>query len=307
MTDLLPVTIISGYLGAGKTTLVNQMLRQAAGTKIAVLVNEFGALPIDEDLIEAKDDDLISIAGGCICCSFGSDLAAALADLAAMGPRPDHIVIEASGVALPGSVASTVELSAGLRVEGICVLADSLNIRKMAADDYIGDTIERQLSDADLVVLSKTDLVSPSALSEVRDWLAAHWPGKEVITAEQGRVPNAVLLGQFTQATARQAAALADDDRYRSCALPLPCPCDAAMLATRLADPLLGLVRAKGFVEDLSGRRALVQLAGQRSEVTFPSEPGAAGLICIGLKERLNVAALEDLAAELCAPVAASG
>ena len=72
MSKAIPVSIIGGYLGAGKTTLVNQILRQADGVKLAILVNEFGALPIDEDLIEAQDDELISIAGGCICCSFGS-------------------------------------------------------------------------------------------------------------------------------------------------------------------------------------------------------------------------------------------
>ena len=75
MSEPLPVTIISGYLVAGKTTLVNHLLRTAQGRKLAVMVNEFGALPIDEDLIEAKGDDLISIAGGCVCCSFGTDRA----------------------------------------------------------------------------------------------------------------------------------------------------------------------------------------------------------------------------------------
>src|SRR5476651_1816327 len=81
MTAPIPVTLIGGYLGAGKTTLVNSLLRTAAGRRLAVLVNEFGALPIDADLIEARDDKLISISGGCICCSFGSDLLAALIEM----------------------------------------------------------------------------------------------------------------------------------------------------------------------------------------------------------------------------------
>ena len=118
----LPVTVIGGYLGAGKTTLVNQMLRQAGGVRIAVLVNEFGELPIDEDLIEAQDDDLISIAGGCICSSFGNDLIAALQQIAALQPCPDHIVIEASGVALPAAIANNVTLIKGMQLGGICAL-----------------------------------------------------------------------------------------------------------------------------------------------------------------------------------------
>ena len=84
----LPVTVIGGYLGAGKTTLVNQLLRNANGQRLAILVNEFGALPIDEDLIEAESDDLISIAGGCICCTFGSDLSEAMMALVLV----DHLL-----------------------------------------------------------------------------------------------------------------------------------------------------------------------------------------------------------------------
>jgi G3E family GTPase len=97
LTTDIPVTVIGGYLGAGKTTVVNHLLRHAAGRRIAILVNEFGDLPIDQDLIEAEGEDMIAISGGCICCSFGSDLTAALIKLSELTPTPDHVVIEASG------------------------------------------------------------------------------------------------------------------------------------------------------------------------------------------------------------------
>ncbi|MEC8387162.1 MAG: GTP-binding protein, partial [Pseudomonadota bacterium] len=86
----IPATVIGGYLGAGKTTLVNHLLRTANGLRLAVLVNEFGALPIDDDLIIAREDNLISLAGGCVCCSFGSDLMAALMDLSQLSPPPER-------------------------------------------------------------------------------------------------------------------------------------------------------------------------------------------------------------------------
>lgn len=294
MTDRLPVTIISGYLGAGKTTLVNHMLRTADGARIAVLVNEFGELPIDEDLIEARDDALISIAGGCICCSFGSDLAAALQNLSTFDPKPDHIVIEASGVALPAAIANTVDLLDGLRVAGICVLADALNIRKMAQDDYIGDTIERQLGDGDLVALTKSDLVPEPILKDVTNWLSHRWPDARLVTATNGKLPNSILLGSFPSEMARVTAPHADA-MYQSILMSFETPCDATALSKKLQDPALGLIRAKGYVPDLSGRQALIQLAGQRSEVSFPDAPGAAGLICIGLKGRMSTDAVRDL------------
>ena len=121
----LPVTVVGGYLGAGKTTLVNSLLRQADGRRLAVMVNEFGALPIDASLVEAADDRIVSLTGGCVCCSYGEDLVSSLVMLAALEPRPDHVLLEASGVAFPGAIAGTVGLLQDFALDGAVVLADA--------------------------------------------------------------------------------------------------------------------------------------------------------------------------------------
>ena len=122
MSTVIPVTVIGGYLGAGKTTLVNHLLRAADGLRLAVLVNDFGALPIDRDLIAGSDGDTLEISGGCICCSYGSDLMEALLGLPQRRPGIDRVLIETSGVALPGMVASAVGLLQGYALDGIVVL-----------------------------------------------------------------------------------------------------------------------------------------------------------------------------------------
>ena len=295
MIQPLPVTIIGGYLGAGKTTLVNQMLRQADGQKLAILVNEFGELPIDEDLIEAQDDELISIAGGCICCSFGSDLNAAMLELAKLSPRPDHVVIEASGVALPGAIASSISLLSEFSVDGVCVLADCLTLLSQLADDYIGDTVSRQISDADLIVLSKADLVSDPQHSEVAAFLKQGWPNTRAIKAVQGRVPNAVLLGHLDPDMAEKSKSHPHLD-FTSTILRFAEPVDAHALAEFLSHPQNGIVRAKGFVTDFSGQQALIQIVGPRAEVTFPNHAGSTGVVCIGQTTCFDPKVLEEWA-----------
>ncbi len=298
MTAPLLVTVIGGYLGAGKTTLVNHMLRHAAGTRIAVLVNEFGTLPIDEDLIEARSDQLLSIAGGCVCCSFGSDLIAALQDIAAMTPRPDHVVIEASGVAIPGAIASSVILLDGFRVDGICVLADGLAACAQIKDEYIGDTITRQMQDADLIIVTKADLMQSQAAADVEATLKAHVEGTSLLYAQHGAVPNSVLLGSFERETAPSAGRHADDD-YRSAVLEFAAPVNADQLSEHLSDPSLGVLRAKGFVRCTTGRWALIQRAGSRCEVTYVDDAPRPGLVCIGLKGRLDTDRLHQITKDL--------
>jgi len=298
----LPVTVIGGYLGAGKTTLVNQLLRQAGGRRLAVLVNDFGELAIDADLIEAEDGEVLSLAGGCICCSFGSDLMAALMKLPARRPPPDHVLIEASGVALPGSVAASIGLLAGFSLDGVIVVADSETVRARAADRYLADTIERQLDAADLIVLNKSDLADAATLESLRGWLATKAPRARVIEAARAQVPLELVLGvRFERSTAPLRAqlvsgriALPAEARYERIELRVDQLVDAGALAAALTDPALGVLRAKGLLRDREGSWVVLQLVGARPEVspTAASLAGSGRLVCIGLRGRLDCASI---------------
>ncbi|MDK3073521.1 GTP-binding protein [Sedimentitalea sp. JM2-8] len=297
MTAPLPLTILGGFLGAGKTTLVNHLLRHAEGRRLAVLVNEFGELPIDEDLIEAEGDDLISISGGCVCCSYGSDLTAALMDLARMEPRPDHVLLESSGVAIPGAIAATVGLLQGYRLDGIVVLADAETLRATAADRYMGDTVTRQLEDADLVVLNKCDLVTGAELSALRGWLQDRHAGLRQVEARQAAVDPAVVLGGFDGAPV---SARTPENPVQSRHLRLDGPVDdPAALAGALAQDRLGLIRAKGFVTDRAGARFLIQVVGRRAACTPAPGPVSApdGIVCLGAGGRADWPAVLALGA----------
>jgi G3E family GTPase len=300
----LPVTVIGGYLGAGKTTLVNHLLRERGNKRIAVLVNDFGDISIDDDLIESADGNVMRLAGGCICCSFGSDMVAALIAMAVMEPRPDHILIETSGVALPGAVACTLQLLPALALDAVIVLADASTLRARASDRYVGDTVLQQLRDADLLVLNKTDLVDAATTAALASWLAEAAPTARLVYADHARVASAVVLAAgITPAepqTGRESAMLRGPVPMTR---PAPAPAlfdsmsvefsgavDGALLVSLLADRQAGLVRAKGLVRDQDGSLCAIQLVGSRGTLA-PSRhprPETGRLICIGLKGQLN-------------------
>ena len=290
-----PVTLIGGYLGAGKTTLVNHLLRNADGVRLAVLVNEFGDLPIDADLIDAQDDTLISIAGGCICCSFGDDLAQAIRDLGELEPTPEHVIIETSGVALPGSIVLSLGLMNDVRHDGTIVLANADTIREQAADTYIGDTIHRQLSDADLVVLNKVDLADDAV--GLANWLGTLAPGAEIVPARFGKVPPQSLLQSFlTRKQGTEGHGHLDGfDTFR---LKLDMPVDADTIARTLADKSLAIVRAKGFVRDRGGAMKTIQTVARRWEVSDAPDGVSPGLIVIGRAPEFNPDRIRHAVAE---------
>lgn len=289
----LPVTVVGGYLGAGKTTLINAMLRQADGRRLAIMVNEFGVLPIDSSLVEAADDRIVSLTGGCVCCSYGEDMVSSLALLDALDPRPDHVLLEASGVALPGAIAGTVGLLPAFVLDGTVVLADAETVRRRAADRYVGSTVRQQLAHADLILLNKCDLASdPDA---VEAWLGEAAPAARIVRAEQAAVPIDAVLGTRTDDSPARAGSRFPDHTggYISATLDPPAGADPETLARILADPANRLLRAKGFVRQPGGDMAAIQVVGNRWTVAKAPGNAAAGLVCIGLKGQTDPAAVQ--------------
>ena len=313
----LPLLVIAGYLGAGKTTLVNHLLRQAGGRRIAVLVNDFGDINIDADLIDGAApggaDGLpgaIALSGGCLCCSFGDDLVGLLQALTRRSPPPEVVLIELSGVALPAAVLRTARLAPGIATAGTLVVADAADLRRQAGDPYVGDTVRQQLADADWIVLNKPDLLSAQALAALQAWLPALAPQARVLACAVTELPPELVLGWRVDAAGDEASladgpTLADKAalarlggrplraaapatrRFDSRSLALPVDTDLAALGARLAAPGSGVLRAKGLAQAADGSGQLLQVAGGRWAVSPAPRMGTGQLVLIGLRGQM--------------------
>lgn len=157
----LPLTVISGYLGAGKTTLINRLLAEDHGLRLLVLVNDFGAINIDQALIKQAGDDTIALTNGCVCCTMGADLFMALGDALDRVPRPDHLLIESSGIADPAAIANAAIAEPDLSYAGIITLVDGQNGASLLEDDLIAPQVVQQITAADLVLVTKTETPDP--------------------------------------------------------------------------------------------------------------------------------------------------
>lgn len=292
-TARLPVTVIGGYLGTGKTTLVNHLLRAADGRRLAVLVNDFGATPIDRDLIVAGDGDTLEISGGCICCSYGSDLMEVLMTLPRQRPEVERVVLETSGVALPGMVANAVMLLDPYRVDGIVVTADAETVRTRADDTYIGDTILRQLAAADLVVLNRCDLVDEASRNSTLAWIAERAPMARTVPATQAVIAPELLLdlrdGGSKSATPMALGAPDAATLYESLAVDLAPEVDLQALGALLTTPGAGVLRAKGIALAADERLVALHVVGQRFSLdAAPADAMPGHLVVIGLRGVLD-------------------
>lgn len=293
----IPLTILGGFLGAGKTTALNGLLRRAT-RRIAVLVNDFGAINVDAALVEARQGGMVALTNGCVCCALGPDLGEAIARLVALDPRPEQIVIEASGVSDPWRIAQLSRLEDGVALDSVVVLADAARFPALLADRWLTDTLTRQVARADLVLLTHGDIAGLDGIAATRAALHALRPALPVATIPPEGLP-ALLLAAHREPSSRFLADAATDHGFRHVTwMPAGAPDPGALRAALDALPD-SVLRVKGFCRLApDGAWHLVQRAGRRVAIDpWPAGAPAAGLVLIGTPAMPEAAALDRLLA----------
>lgn len=280
----LPVVVIAGYLGSGKTTLVNRILREA-DRRLAVMVNDFGDIAIDAELIAAHEGDTIQLANGCICCTIGADLFRAFSRVLDMRPRPEALVIEASGVADPLKLAALARAEPDLRCDGVATMVDAANIDALLADARVGGAVRGQIEGADILVVTKEDVgslaVSLEDLAPDRPILRGDWP-------------TALLFEP--RHTARPPGPADHEAAFDRWSATVPVSLDRAALSA-----LLERVTAYRFKAVSGGAETwTAHVAGRHRSVerAAPAAPGTR-MVAIAPRGTLDVAALDALARDL--------
>jgi G3E family GTPase len=275
----VPVLLVTGFLGTGKTTIVNHLLAHAEGRRIAAVVNDFGAINIDADLIAGASDGVVSLSNGCICCSLEGDLLRTLGALLRRAPRPECIVIETSGVADPAGIVRNlldpmIWREAPLETV-LCVVDASASVATL--EDPL---LRSQLRAADVVALSKLDLADADGVARVREVVKAVRPAAVVVDALHGAVPAAVVFSpdpdhvpavrEHDGAPARRPAA----ERFETLSWTSDRPVVLRRFQEAIGQLAPRLARAKGLFETVeqSGRLMVFQLAGGRATLA----PGGA-------------------------------
>jgi G3E family GTPase len=310
-----PVTVLTGFLGAGKTTLLNHILSNTEGRRMAVLVNDFGAINIDARLVVSVEDDRIALSNGCICCTIRDDLVTALLKLLQQSPAPEHVVIEASGVSEPMGIAETLfqpELERVLRVDAMVAVCDAANYAQLGFDD--GEMVLRQAAVADIVLLNKVDIAPAAELAQLRADLALAAPQARVLETVRCKLPMDVLFGPGErQRTSRH---LADpsghghghghhsahrhdpDSRFESWSWTGDEPIALEAFGLWVKQLPATIVRGKGVLHlaEHPGREAVFQLVGKRSTIELgrPCDARAANaLVLIGARGAITASTLD--------------
>lgn len=311
MTSLakVPCTIITGFLGAGKTTLVRHVLENAGGRRLAVIVNEFGDVGIDGDILKScgiescTEDSIVELSNGCICCTVADDFVPALKSLLDRPNPPEHIVIETSGLALPKPLVKAFnwpEIASRVTVDGVVAVVDGAAVaagrfaddpeaiaRQRAADDSLDhdnpleEVYEDQLLCADLVVLNKADLMTAAELKSVTGEIGKTLPkAVKVVEVQNGRVSVSILLGLGAAAEADLESRPShhdlegehDHEDFDTFVVDVPSFAAPQDLIDRIAKATGAhdILRVKGFVE-ITGKpmRLLVQGVGARIQHQF--------------------------------------
>jgi cobalamin biosynthesis protein CobW len=311
MTTKIPTTVITGFLGSGKTTLVRHILANAGKRKLALIVNEFGDVGVDGDILKAcgnencAPDDIIELANGCICCTVADDFVPTMQKLLSRKDKPDHIIIETSGLALPQPLVRAFnwpEIKARVTVDAVITVVDAKALAEgrfaddemavaaqRAADDSlehenpIEELFEDQLNAADLVIVNKQDLLTGAEKKSVTDLLTKHIrPSTRLMPSTQSSIDLSVLLGHGASAEddlhnrqshhEMEGETQHDHDDFVSFIVELPGHVDQAVLLKRISTTLADhdILRLKGFASVSSSEsRLLVQAVGPRLNSYF--------------------------------------
>ena len=338
MTDLakIPVTIITGFLGAGKTTLIRHLMQNTNGRRLAILVNEFGVVGVDGDILKSCADEscpvenIVELANGCICCTVADDFIPTIEALMALPRRPDHILIETSGLALPKPLLKAFDwpaIRSRITVDGVIAIADAEAVaagrfapneaaiaEQRAADDSLdhetplSEVFEDQIACADIVLLSKADLAGEAGLAAARAVIDAEAPRRlPILAMTDGKIDPQVILGLNSAAesdiAARPSHHDGDDNHehedFDSVVIDLPDVTDPDVLAEAIRKLAREqhILRVKGYVA-VKGKpmRMLVQAVGQRVRCQY-DRPWATGprvsrLVVIAERHHLDPAAI---------------
>ena len=332
----IPVTVVTGFLGSGKTTLIQHLIANANGKKLAVLVNEFGSEGVDGDILKSCADancpaeNIVELANGCICCTVADDFIPAMEQLLSRRVRPDHILIETSGLALPKPLLKAFdwpEIRSRITVDGVIALADAEAVAagrfapnpaaieaQRAADENIdhetplSEVFEDQIACADIVLLTKADLAGAAGLEAARAAISAEMPRRvPMLAIVDGAVDSRIILGLEAAAeddlAARPSHHDGEDDHehddFASVVIDLPEVADIdALVATiqRLAREQ-NVLRAKGYIA-VAGKpmRLLLQAVGERVrhqyDTPWGARPRQSKLVLIGEQGDIDESAL---------------
>ncbi len=269
----LPLTIVAGYLGSGKTTLINRLLAGKAQRRVAVLINDFGSLNIDAALIDSVSERTIALTNGCICCLLGDDLGRALDEVLAVAEKLDHVLLEASGVADGSRLAAQVLAWPGFATGGIITLVDASRIRTLATDKFVGRHILHQLSAADWLQLTHLDLCPEAEVVELRNWLALR-------TCAPVKMVESLDWDQLPMSDASQVSApVASGDTHpelQSVTFVQRRPISRAQFTQWCAVNARHIARAKGWLNfaEAPEQSYLLQMSGDRIELEPKHLPG---------------------------------
>ncbi len=345
--EKLPVTVITGFLGSGKTTLISHLLRNPGGRRLAVVVNEFGEVGVDGEILrgcalpDCPEENIVELANGCICCTVADDFIPTIEALMKLDPRPDHILIETSGLALPKPLLQAFDwpaIRSQITVDGVIALADAEAVaagrfapdvaavdRQRAADESLdhetplSEVFEDQIACADLVLLTKPDLAGVEGVAKARAVIAAEAPRSlPVVEVAEGVVDTRVILGLGAAAeddlTARPSHHDGHHDHehedFDSVVIDLPEISDPAELATRIERLAQEhrILRVKGHAA-VAGKpmRLLVQAVGARVRHQFDrpwraDEPRRGRLVVIAEHDDIDLAAIRAILLPDAAP-----